>query len=340
MNTAYCEPRVNRLMDETDNPLVSVLTPVRNGAEFIEECVESVLRQTYTNWSYTIVDNCSDDGTPDVVDRLARSDSRIRLVRYEESVAAIDNHNRALGHAEAESVFCKIVQADDWLYPECIERMVARARESASIGVVGAYVLRDSTVDLVGLPYRTTVVHGKAILRQSLLGGPYVTGSPTATLLRTALVRLRDPFYDPGVWHGDTEALYWAFTQADLGFVHQVLTYSRRQPGARSNRAGRVGTYWPENLIFLLRYGPEALSADEYRDRLRFELKRYVAWHARQALKPSRVGDADFVEFHRDAAERITRESGGDATVRAAMTSVRLCLAPRRTRSARRRGSW
>jgi len=326
-------------MDETAHPLVSVLTPVRNGAEFIEECVESVRRQTYTNWSYTIVDNCSDDGTPDIVDRLARSDSRIRVVRFEDAVGATENHNRALDQAEAESDFCKVVQADDWLYPECIELMTNCARASASIGVVGAYRLRDTAVDLAGLPYRTTVADGGVILRQSLLGGPYVTGSPTATLLRTELVRRRDPFYDPSFWHSDTEALYWSFTQADFGFVHQVLTYSRRQPGARSTRADRVNTYAPENLIFLLRYGPAALTPGEYRSRLRFELKRYVLWHARQSLKPSRLGESDFVEFHRDAAERVARESGGDATVRAAMTSVRLCLAPRRTRSARRRGS-
>ena len=326
-------------MVETELPLVSVLTPVRNGAEFIEECIVSVLRQTYTSWSYTIVDNCSGDGTPDLVDRLARSDSRIRLVRFEEPVGAIENHNRAFDQAEVESTFCKIVQADDWLYPECLERMVARAQESSSIGVVGAYMLRDARIDLVGLPYRTTVIEGGAILRQSLLGGPYVTGSPTATLLRTELVRSRDPFYDPGLWHGDTEALYWAFTQADLGFVHQVLTYSRRQQGARSTRADRVGTYLPENLIFLLRYGPTALCADEYRDRLRFELRKYVSWHGRQALKPSRLGDSDFVAFHRDAAERIARESDDDPSVKAAMGCVRLCLAPRRTRYPRRRGS-
>ena len=46
-----------------DEPLVSVVTPVYNGDKYLADCVESVLKQTYQNWEYVIVNNCSTDRT-------------------------------------------------------------------------------------------------------------------------------------------------------------------------------------------------------------------------------------------------------------------------------------
>ena len=60
-------------------PLVSVVTPVYNGAAYLSECIESVLAQTYTNWEYIIVNNCSTDRTRDIASHYAQQDTRIRL---------------------------------------------------------------------------------------------------------------------------------------------------------------------------------------------------------------------------------------------------------------------
>ena len=58
-------------MNTKEAPLVSVITPVYNGAEYIAECVESVLAQTYKNFEYIVVDNCSKDATVEIVRRYA-----------------------------------------------------------------------------------------------------------------------------------------------------------------------------------------------------------------------------------------------------------------------------
>ena len=310
-----------------DTPLVSVLTPVHNGAAHIEECIASVLRQTYSSWTYTVVDNASTDGTPELVERQAREDPRVRLLRFEEHVDANENHNRAFACLEPGAVYCKIVQADDWLYPDCLERMVETAESADAIGVVGSFWLREARVGGVGMSEWGGRVSGLEVLRRALLGGPYVTGAPTATLLRAELVRRRRPFWNVDLWHADTDALYWLLTQSDFGYVRQVLTFSRRQPGARSALSSRINTYGPENILLLLRYGPVALEPAEYRRRLRFELRRYLSWQIRQVAKPSRVADAAFFEYHRRAIGQVEREAAGEPLVHATTAVVRRLLA-------------
>ncbi|MGE4055219.1 MAG: glycosyltransferase family 2 protein, partial [Vicinamibacterales bacterium] len=133
-------------METTGSPLVSVVTPVYNGERYLVECIESVLKQTHANWEYIVNDNCSTDGTAAIVKQYAALDGRIRYYRNEQFVRAIPNHNIALSLISRESRYCKVLQADDWLYPECLDRMVALAEANPSVGVVIAYRLEDRWV--------------------------------------------------------------------------------------------------------------------------------------------------------------------------------------------------
>src|SRR6266511_2705323 len=111
-------------MDLQEQPLVSVVTPVYNGEKYLIECIESVLAQTYRNWEYIIVNNCSTDRSFDIAQSYAQRDARIRIHNNREFVAVIQNHNIAFRQISPQSRFCKIVHADDWLFPECIRPMV------------------------------------------------------------------------------------------------------------------------------------------------------------------------------------------------------------------------
>src|SRR6266436_4421701 len=124
-----------------EDPLVTVLTPVYNGETYLAVCIESVLAQTYSNWHYIIVNNNSTDRTLEIAERYARADSRIEVHTYDVLVGVIENHNRAFRLVPDEAKYCKIVSGDDWLFPECLSRMVAVAKANPSVGIVGSYQL-------------------------------------------------------------------------------------------------------------------------------------------------------------------------------------------------------
>ena len=262
----------------SEQPLVNVVTPVYNGAEFIRECIESVLAQTYSNWEYIIVDNCSTDGTPDIVREYQAADPRVRLLTPNVFVDHVESGNRTLRAISPESKYTKVLHADDWIFPECLERMVALAEANPNVGVVSAYRLEETRVTLTGLPYSISVLPGRELCRSMLRGHPYpnLIGSPTSLLIRSDLVRNRDPFYSHNdllveghFFTEDQAACYEILRESDFGFVHQVLTFTRRDDRSPFSLLVRLGARVPESINLLMKYGPVYLTKTEFQRKAR-----------------------------------------------------------------------
>jgi glycosyltransferase involved in cell wall biosynthesis len=251
-------------MNPTSQPLVTVLTPVYNCAEYISECIESVLAQTYQNWEYIIVDNCSDDGSTEIAKKYAGKDSRIRVHQNQQFLRAVQNHNHALRLVSAESKYSKIVFADDWIFPGCLEQMVAVGEEHPTVGIVGAYGLKDSEVMWAGLPYPSRLVTGRDVCRRLFLDRLYVFGSATSLLYRSSIVRERDPFYNEANIHADMEACVSLMRSSDFGFVHQVLTFSRVRAGSLETVSSDFNSLAAGKLHDLVNFGRNFLTKEEY----------------------------------------------------------------------------
>jgi glycosyltransferase involved in cell wall biosynthesis len=283
---------------ETEDVRVSVVTPVYNGEEYLEECINSVLAQTHANWVYTIVDNASTDATPRIVERYARLDPRIEHRRFAEFVPATVNLNRAVRAVDPTSRWTKTLMADDWLYPECLERMVKAGEQSPSIGLVTGYERWGDRVFHTQVPYDETVFSGRAIVARNLFSGENVTGGPTAQMYRTDAILKEWPFYDAGLEFNDTDAAFRTLLDADLGFVHQVVTYERQQGGTRIGTSYRMGATLAEHLLFIARYGPSVLDGARYRSALRRQIRMATFWHLKQSIRPSRLRESEFFEYH------------------------------------------
>ncbi len=272
-------------------PLVSIVTPVYNNEEYIAECIESVLAQTYQNWDYVIVNNCSTDGSGEIARRYAAKDSRIRVKDNTEFLPVISNHNVALRQISPTSKYCKMVFADDWMFPRCLEEMVALAEEYPSVGIVGAYSLQEHEVAWVGLPYSSRVVSGRDICRRLFLENLYVFGTSTSVLYRADFVRGRDPFYNEANFHADREAAVRLLKSCDFGFVHQILTFKRLAPESLTPSVSYdLRTHFGAMLSTLVKYGRDFLCEAEFDSCVERLLTEYYNFMAVTLLRGRRDG--------------------------------------------------
>ena len=213
------------------SPRVDIVIPVYNGAEFIAECLSSVLRQNYGDWHATVINNCSTDRTGEIADTFAQRDPRIRVVHCTEFVDQCGNYNRALSHASADAVYVKILEADNWLMDDAVAKMVEFAEKNPRVGIVGSYWLRGPRVDGWGLDPLRSVLTGREAFRLYYLSRVYLFGTPTTLLFRAAAIREQTILFRPGLFYDDLEFCARLLKKWDLGFIHQVFAYVRDDNG-------------------------------------------------------------------------------------------------------------
>jgi glycosyltransferase involved in cell wall biosynthesis len=310
-------------MNRTPQPLVSVVTPVHNDAEFLPECIESILAQTYQNWDYTIINNCSTDRSGEIAREYAARDPRIRVYENREFLKVVPNHNLALRQISPASKYCKVVFADDWIFPECLEKMVAVGEEYPSVGLIGAYGLRGSQVIFSGLPYPSTMVPGRELCRRFFLDQLQIFGSATNVMYRADLVRSHDPFFNEGNLHADTEACIALLRHCDLGFVHQVLTFSRERVGSLNTISLDLNTGFASLLHDLVTYGPDYLAPGEFEMCLKRQLSAYYFYLGKNLLLSR---DKWFWEFHRQKMAEVGIRLSRLRTVGGMLGAVADCL--------------
>lgn len=246
-----------------NEPSVTVVTIVYNGDKYLAECIESVLAQTYRNFEYVIVNNCSTDRTLEIAREYAAKDDRIRVVCNDRHVTVMENYNIGFRSLSSESKYCKMVDADDWITPDCLSKMVRLMEAHPTIAIAGAYQLEGDKVQWKGLPPSVEKISGKEACRISLIDDLSIFGPPTSNLYRSDLVRRYDPFYSVLEPHGDTCANYEYLQQHDFGFVHEPLSVRRVHHDRATTRVSELCMDAIAEVDLALRYGPIYLHMAE-----------------------------------------------------------------------------
>jgi glycosyltransferase involved in cell wall biosynthesis len=161
-------------------PVVSVVMPVYNAERHLRQAVESILKQTYRDFEFVIVDDGSTDGSSAILDEYEKTDSRVRLYKQ-------DNHglvftlNRVCGLARGE--YIARMDADDICFPTRLEEQVEFMTRNPRIGILGTwaeaideagtlcyYMKPPTTPETIrwSMVFTNPVVHSSVMMRRTI----------------------------------------------------------------------------------------------------------------------------------------------------------------------------
>ena len=111
-----------------DNPKITIIMPSYNEISYIEECIESVINQTLQDIEIICVDGESNDGTLEILKKYAKSDSRIQVLTSNKKSYG---HQVNLGISKAKGDYISIIETDDFIENNMLERLYAFSKEGA-----------------------------------------------------------------------------------------------------------------------------------------------------------------------------------------------------------------
>lgn len=153
-----------------ENELVSIITPMYNGAKYVAETIDSVIAQTYKDWEMLIVNDGSKDNGPEIVEEYAKKDGRIRLINQENGGSA---NARNHGIREAKGRYIALLDSDDVWEPTLLEEQLKFMKEKKTGLVFASY----NRIDENSKPILNTlkckpVVTEKMMLVRNYVGAP------------------------------------------------------------------------------------------------------------------------------------------------------------------------
>ena len=242
-------------MKHKSNPLVSILIPTYNRADYLGSAIDSGLAQTYENIEIIVHDDASTDGTPALLAQYR--DPRLRIIRTEDNHGMLGGWNYIVTKAKGE--YLKFLASDDLLEPSCVAELVASAQSHPMAALITCQRKfidwRGEVVSKLGFANKNTVVNGKdharwilTTLRENKIG------EPTAVLYPTKLVKKAGE-YDP-TFSQFADFEYWIrlLEFGDLVYVHKPLCSFRTHEGSNTSSAIRDGRFITEIFALIAKY--------------------------------------------------------------------------------------
>lgn len=222
------------------HPLVSIVTPVFNTELYLEDCLNSVLAQTYQNWEMILVDDCSTDTSVEIAARFSEKDSRFKLLKNQVNQGS--GITRNLGIDFAKGTYLCFLDSDDRWKPNKLELQIDFMRRNNYSFSFGSYEFIDEKNNQIKRP---NIVTEEPVDYQFLLKKTEIFTS-TVMLNLDKIGKFRMPAHrrkqDYGLWLKILKSGVKAY-----GIKDPIAEYRLRKGSATSNKL----TLITKHIVFL-----------------------------------------------------------------------------------------
>ena len=287
-------------------PLISIITLTYNHQDYIAECIESVLCQTYENWEMIILDDASTDKTPYIIEQYMKKDKRIKFIRNEKNKGPLyldENYNTALKECKGEWI--GYLEGDDVFTKKSLEyRVMAlneldeKQRDQIALihGKAGRIWMENKILDIVEyMHFNKKIVNNNPIgesLKYFLLGLNFIY-SGGVLINRKKLQKIGGFIQYPKEFR-TADFPTWCFLalEGEFLFLDKVLYFWRR------HEKSLTINYNIEMLINSIEFIKYFWEKNENRipDNLKRSLKPYLGYHAKLELLKNLILKGKFKE--------------------------------------------
>lgn len=233
------------------SPKVSVVIPVYNTENYLAKTIDSVLTQTFKDFELLIIDNCSTDASPDIAQKYAQKDDRIKFYRNDHNLGLIGNWNRAILLARGDYV--KLLCADDILEPDHLQEFLTVLDTHPDVSLVTSFeqLIGDlHTVRKVPDLPAINELNGKLVQKHLMTYGNWI-GSPSSVMFRRKSLYIGVFNYMWSDWVLDLDMWIRLLSIGNLFVVPKILTHNRIHNQRTSATTNINYNFVNEELLFL-----------------------------------------------------------------------------------------
>lgn len=265
-------------------PLVSVVVPVHDVVDYLDECVGSILLQTHTDLDVVLVDDGSTDGSEALCDAWAARDPRVRVVHQAAQGSSVA---RNVGIDTARGEWLTFADSDDVLSPDLVATLLSAVEGTGAEIALGEHVEFESGEEVLFTPGSSVTVSPAAAETMQVMCVRPQWG-PVAKLLRRDLL-VDGPRFPEGLLHQDLAFTPRVFGRATLVARTDAVVYGYRQRRGSVTETVRRVALSPD-LVTILRGNIELARKTTATP----EFARYLDAYLRHAVRQlERISDAD-----------------------------------------------